>query len=707
MGPGKHQAPPTNVAAVSEETGSIISQACTSRLEYADRLKVRNVYSLPKVTASRTPQLDSYLKTEIPPATKAVDKELATIQSHVLDALAPLSAILETKQDVPKETVSAVTDAVKLLGNASARISHLRRTKVISQMNKALLPLVEEDSNFGEASPSLFGPEFAQKSKQHVDQVKAMRSTLGTSKPFFRPGPPNSRGGGVTLASRHEEGEEPREDGQAKENYSRRTLGTSDSCTHLYKKCDNELEKYPIESDCMSRSRTLPSTRPAAGRQVGSLFGKLVCHNTGPVGTKYGTGIPDRLCGNATPRVTANSSTLYLGAGHTNTGGNIQTPTETGDTTCGVPLGEGLLLKHISGTQKGWGAKTRHQPQSAKQLCSPRALQDGGNSHPEGPSGAGRLAGKDRPEGHILCNSDTPITSEIPAVSIPRENLPLHLPSLWTLLRPMGVHKDSETSPGCVTPERDSDDCLHRRHTPYSRVQGASSGSVSSCSIPTRVSGIHHQHREICAYPRSDHRVLGSHSQLHQYGATTSSYQDKTDSSRVLTDNEDGGANLSPNTSTPIGQKEFNDMRNSPCTPLLQKPADGSLQCPGDQLPGLRGNTDPLASQLGRAEMVGHGDVQMEWEDSPQEGDRHDYRLRCITAGMGSSLWNTNHKGSMVTEGGNPPHQLFGVAGSNTSSTVICKKQVQTKHPAEDRQYHSSCLHQPSGGDSLKETWSI
>ena len=185
VGPGKLQAPPTNVAAVSEETGSIISQACTSRLEYADRLKVRNVYSLPKVTASRTPQLDSYLKTEIPPATKAVDKELATIQSHVLDALAPLSAILETKQDVPKETVSTATDAVKLLGNASARISHLRCTKVISQMNKALLPLVKEDSNFGEVSPSLFGPEFAQKSKQHVDQVKAMRSTLGTSKLFF------------------------------------------------------------------------------------------------------------------------------------------------------------------------------------------------------------------------------------------------------------------------------------------------------------------------------------------------------------------------------------------------------------------------------------------------------------------------------------------------------------------------------------------
>jgi len=41
---------------------------------------------------------------------------------------------------------------------------------------------------------------------------------------------------------------------------------------------------------------------------------------------------------------------------------------------------------------------------------------------------------------------------------------------------------------------------------------------------------------------------------------------------------------------------------------------------------------------------------------------------------MGGLLWNTNYKGSMATEGGNPPHQLLGIAGSNTSSAIICKK---------------------------------
>jgi len=56
----------------------------------------------------------------------------------VLDALAPLSTTLETKEDATKKIIGAATDAVKLLDNASARISNLCCTIVISQMEKAL-----------------------------------------------------------------------------------------------------------------------------------------------------------------------------------------------------------------------------------------------------------------------------------------------------------------------------------------------------------------------------------------------------------------------------------------------------------------------------------------------------------------------------------------------------------------------------------------
>ena len=173
---------------------------CTKRLPNNAHLQTRNAFPLPQVAAARTPQVDSFIKPEISQAVKTVDKELARLQTFVLDALAPLTSLLESDAKGESITHSQALDATKaatqLLGNASAQITHVWRTKVLTQLNKSLLPLLEEDSNFDEVAPSLFGPEFACKSKELVDQVKVIRSTTPKDKPpFFRQGPPKSRGG--------------------------------------------------------------------------------------------------------------------------------------------------------------------------------------------------------------------------------------------------------------------------------------------------------------------------------------------------------------------------------------------------------------------------------------------------------------------------------------------------------------------------------
>ena len=64
------------------------------------------------------------------------------------------------------QAINASKAAIELIGNGYAKISQLQWTKVISQLNRSLLPLVEEDSNFDGVAPSLFGLEFACKSKR-------------------------------------------------------------------------------------------------------------------------------------------------------------------------------------------------------------------------------------------------------------------------------------------------------------------------------------------------------------------------------------------------------------------------------------------------------------------------------------------------------------------------------------------------------------
>lgn len=106
-----------------------------------------------------------------------------------------------------EETLEAVHTAVHLIGNANARISRVRREKAIMDINKALLPIVQDDSNFTAAAPVLFGSEFGRKSKEHIDQVKALRSTISKETPkrsFFRGNP--LEGGGSTYRGRRNGG---------------------------------------------------------------------------------------------------------------------------------------------------------------------------------------------------------------------------------------------------------------------------------------------------------------------------------------------------------------------------------------------------------------------------------------------------------------------------------------------------------------------
>ena len=168
-----------------------------------ERKALKEQYPLPKVPATRTPQLDPMMKPEASSATKTADKQLAKVQTLLLDSMAPLASVVEShnrdESFKEKEVIEAVKAAIQLVGNANAHMSHLRRERVVCDINRSLLPIIEDDKMFREATPLLFGTEFAKKGKEMVDQVKAMRSTIsknaGQRPQFFRGGPPRSRGG--------------------------------------------------------------------------------------------------------------------------------------------------------------------------------------------------------------------------------------------------------------------------------------------------------------------------------------------------------------------------------------------------------------------------------------------------------------------------------------------------------------------------------
>ena len=95
-----------HVVEVSERTCQLLSDSCTQSLTNESRKHTRNWYNLPKVDATRTLKLDPVIKTLAPQQARSADKELARIQTFLLDAMAPISAILESVDEMAVEDVS-------------------------------------------------------------------------------------------------------------------------------------------------------------------------------------------------------------------------------------------------------------------------------------------------------------------------------------------------------------------------------------------------------------------------------------------------------------------------------------------------------------------------------------------------------------------------------------------------------------------------
>ena len=213
----------------------------------------------------------------------------------------------------------------------------------------------------------------------------------------------------------------------------------------------------------------------------------------------------------------------------------------------------------------------------------------------------------------------------------------------------------------------DKDNNLHRRHLDHVRVCSVSSTVLRGVNSHLTMSRVHHQHREIGNDSNSGDRIPG-HEGEHQYPASQpSSRQGETD---LGGDGQNSQHDLlvSP---TPVSfsgetQRSYPSYSTSPTVlPLLTERLTNS---PSRQQSELRGSPIPLASLPRRALLVERTSIQMEWETSQAETRASGYQLRCLPAGLGSSLCRDTHRGCLVCTGTSHAHQLLGAASSHTCS---------------------------------------
>ena len=170
---------------------------------------MRNVFPVPDILETQCPRLDSVFKASAKPEVKNGDVELARIQAYVLDPVGPMTRVLHAMDSSQsedqlslEEAWEALSDAIRLLGNASSQISRIRRKRILKSVNPDIADMAEEDT-FEDAAPDLFGTGFERRMKDRAKSLKliaAAKQPPGNhKKPFHgnRPTRPQSGGGQV------------------------------------------------------------------------------------------------------------------------------------------------------------------------------------------------------------------------------------------------------------------------------------------------------------------------------------------------------------------------------------------------------------------------------------------------------------------------------------------------------------------------------
>ena len=194
--------PDSEVQKLSATTSRIVQEAFSHSIPNERRRNLKRKLPTPDTPHTKCPKLDPAIQSRLPKHAKDADRNLARLQTLVLDAAAPLINTLEAARVgslTTREAAESAQLALKLLGNASANISIERRHKATTHLNPELSTLVQDEGSFKESAPLLFGKGFDQLAKEHIEAIKSLKkTTFQPNRSFQRSHPPQSRGGGTS-----------------------------------------------------------------------------------------------------------------------------------------------------------------------------------------------------------------------------------------------------------------------------------------------------------------------------------------------------------------------------------------------------------------------------------------------------------------------------------------------------------------------------
>ena len=359
-----------------------------------------------------------------------------------------------------------------------------------------------------------------------------------------------------------------------------------------------------------------------------------------------------------------------------------------------------VLRTPVPASKEGRVDETSVQSKTTKCVRDLSALQDGGHGNGDEHDRTGRLVLQDRPEGRLLCNTDSPRSPQVPALHLERSGLPVQSAPVWAGVRASDFHKITETSHSTAAASGSQDGPIPGRlhvNEPELRRSKERQGHHAVCLDEV---GFHHKLAQVGAGLDPHPGVPGLACQLSGYdaGASTeqgSGYQGTLHRDDALT-YRDGKA------VSQAGRKiNSNSFGSSPRAIVLQGTADAEDQRLAEKPTELRSLGDTDTRVQGGANVVGRVARAPQWpifhRDLPGPSDHN----RRVEDRLGSSDGGSENTGCMVGRGVTTTHQR----PRTESSEVCCDGIHETQIPQPCSPMHGQCngssLCEQEGGDTI------
>ena len=146
---------------VHDSTEEFLHKPAFTSANNAERRQLRQQYIIPDVPFTTSPRLDKVMVVECSKSTISADLQLSRIQALLLDAVGPLSGLIDSINKGTEVMVDEVEGTVKaaltFLANASSQCTSLRSVGILEEYNKDLISFCQESQNlFTATSGKLF-----------------------------------------------------------------------------------------------------------------------------------------------------------------------------------------------------------------------------------------------------------------------------------------------------------------------------------------------------------------------------------------------------------------------------------------------------------------------------------------------------------------------------------------------------------------------